>query len=199
MFYTIYKITNTINNKCYIGYHSTNDLYDGYMGSGKILKGAITKYGIENFPKEILYVFPNKEEALLKEKELVNDSFISREDTYNMKVGGEGGWDHTYNDPIISKRRKDAVSLSFKEGRSKGWQLTQEQRSANGRKAFKGKTHTEETRKRISESQKMDANLFEMRRRDYDNIIKTRGYIGKLSKMWGVSHTQVRRFIERYF
>lgn len=94
MYHVIYKTTNLVNGMFYIGYHGTNDLNDHYLGSGKYFKRAIKKYGRNSFKKEILYIFPSKEEALLKESEIVNDDFVRRDDTYNFKVGGIGGCHH---------------------------------------------------------------------------------------------------------
>ena len=88
MFYTIYKITNNINQKHYIGMHKTNNLDDGYMGSGILIRRAIEKYGKENFNKEILYAFDNELDMRNKEKELV----VLSENSYNLLEGGKGGF-----------------------------------------------------------------------------------------------------------
>ena len=92
MFYTIYKIINLIDGKIYIGKHQTKDLNDGYMGSGKQLKRAQAKHGIENFKKEILFQFDNEADMNAKEAELVTEEFCLKEDTYNLCPGGKGGW-----------------------------------------------------------------------------------------------------------
>lgn len=98
IFYTIYKITNQIDGKFYIGTHKTKNLNDSYMGSGKYLKYAQNKYGIENFNKEILFVCESAEDMYAKEAELVNEEFLATANTYNLKVGGFGGWDYINSD-----------------------------------------------------------------------------------------------------
>jgi len=89
-YHYLYKITNKINSKFYIGVHNTDDLNDGYMGSGIVLKKAMRKYGSSNFIKEYLMFFDTPEEAFEKEKELVNEELVKRNDCYNMRVGGTG-------------------------------------------------------------------------------------------------------------
>jgi hypothetical protein len=88
MLYHIYKITNKINNKIYVGFHKTDNINDGYMGSGKLIIKAIEKYGIDNFTKEILYSFDTKEEAEKCEAAIVDKHFTLREDTCNIAIGG---------------------------------------------------------------------------------------------------------------
>ena len=103
-YYTIYQVTNKVNGKIYIGSHKTTNLDDGYMGSGKYLRYAQKKHGIENFEKKILHIFDTAEEMYAKEAELVTVEFIAENNTYNLKQGGFGGWD--YVNSTISTEHK---------------------------------------------------------------------------------------------
>lgn len=94
MFYYIYKITNKINNKIYIGMHKTNNLDDDYFGSGLNLNRAIKKYGKANFTKEILEFFDNEQDMFSKEKQLVNSNFVNSPTTYNLVEGGNGSFSY---------------------------------------------------------------------------------------------------------
>ena len=92
MYYIVYKTINLINGKIYIGKHKTEKLdFDGYFGSGLRLNRAISKYGIENFERKTLYIYNNDKECSDKERELVNENFCDRDDTYNIALGGNGG------------------------------------------------------------------------------------------------------------
>ena len=90
-YHFIYKTTNLINEKYYVGMHSTDDLNDGYIGSGKYLSRSIKKYGINNFKFEILEFLPNRELLKEREKKLVNENFINNNLCMNLKTGGSGG------------------------------------------------------------------------------------------------------------
>ena len=91
--YCIYRITNLINGKTYIGQHKYKTLNDDYMGSGKLLKRAQKKYGIKNFKKEILvFNISKKEHADLLEKTFITSERekTGAENCYNITDGGEG-------------------------------------------------------------------------------------------------------------
>ena len=91
MYFIIYKTTNLLDGKYYIGCHQTTDVNDGYLGSGKHLKRAIKKYGKENFKFEILHNVNSKEEMFALERNIVNEELVNDPLTYNLKPGGSGG------------------------------------------------------------------------------------------------------------
>ncbi len=96
----MYQITNLVNNKIYVGVHKTTNLDDGYMGSGTIIRSAISKHRISNFEKVILEFFGNQEAMYAKEKEVVDEEFLLREDVYNLRCGGYGGFDYINNNGL---------------------------------------------------------------------------------------------------
>jgi len=133
------------------------------MGSGKLITRAIKKYGLNNFSKEILFIFDNEKDMKLKEVELVTEEFCKREDTYNICEGGQGGWSYVNNNLpngmlgkvqtskqkhiaklVMSKLNQDKI---FKE-RAKYF------RGLIDHKSFLGKKHTEEHKQYMSEIMK---------------------------------------------
>jgi GIY-YIG catalytic domain len=132
MYYTIYKITNQIDGKIYIGSHKTKDLNDSYMGSGKYLKHAIQKHGIENFTKDILFVFDTPEEMYAKEADIVNDDFLALENTYNLKTGGFGGFDYINEQGLQGFTDIETAKL----GRSRTNQILEKKYGPNWRSLY---------------------------------------------------------------
>jgi hypothetical protein len=90
-YHFIYKTTNTVNNKFYVGMHSTDDLDDGYIGSGKYLWNSIRKHGKDKFVLERLEFFEDRKLLAEREKSLVDDDLIKDPLCMNIKRGGEGG------------------------------------------------------------------------------------------------------------
>ena len=157
MFYTIYQITNLIDGKIYIGKHQTKDLNDGYMGSGRRLKLAKIKHGIENFKKEILFQFDNEVDMNAKEVELVTLEFCLREDVYNLCPGGHGGWGYVNVSGIKlsaeykQKHRESMMKTNNFKNRvlsENGRKLLSEH--AKNKKTFLGKSHSKESKEKIS-------------------------------------------------
>jgi hypothetical protein len=190
-----YKITNLLNGHFYYGVHKTNNIDDGYMGSGKRIKYAIKKYKIENFNKEILFFFDSYKEALNFESEIVNENLLKNPDCYNLMKGGFGGWDYINNNIQIKLKAGENISKKLKflyqEGilKPSGWNYNQ-----------KGKILSQHTKDLISKNNanKLSSQEILSRKDDLKNIHKSRGWITALSKKWNVSHTQVKRFIEEY-
>lgn len=159
MFYTIYKVTNLINNHYYIGQHQTKNLDDDYLGSGKLIKGAVKKYGRENFLKEILFIFDTKEEMNSKEKELITLELVENKLCYNMALGGTGG-------PIGTGQKRSAESKKLMSDVRLGMKFT-EKHKENLKAAAKARTsanrkdskHTQESIEKIKQARARQTNV----------------------------------------
>lgn len=147
MKYTIYKTTNLINKKIYIGKHQTENEFDNYLGSGIALENAIKRYGKQNFKKEILFIFNTEYEMNEKEKELVTESFIGTNKTYNMGVGGEGG--------SHFKGKKHTAETKQKLSEWMKTRKMSEETKSKISEANKKRVLSDETKKKLSEKAKL--------------------------------------------
>jgi group I intron endonuclease len=122
----IYKVTNLLNNMIYVGQDTKNR--DSYYGSGLLIKRAITKYGKENFKREILEYCSTKEELNNREVFWIRE-LKAKEIGYNICGGGQG-------------QNTDEVKQKFSESR----------KGVNNN--MFGRKHTDEVKKIISEKNK---------------------------------------------
>lgn len=150
MHYILYKTTNLVNQKIYVGVHKTSRLDDGYMGSGKVICAAIKKHGVENFRTEILEHFDNSEAMYAREAEVVNEDFLARPDVYNLSLGGHGGFGYLNRTGLntkrdMSKNRNGGLAVIAKYGRVIGKKPDR----SHCKPSFLGRKHSEETKAKM--------------------------------------------------
>ena len=159
MYGYVYITTNKVNNRKYVGQHKGK--FDSrYYGSGLIISQALTKYGVENFEVQMLECCETRLELNECEKKWISYfNAVENEQFYNIAKGGEGG--HTiagYNDEqkqryhdnmskalkgrVFSEEHKRKISKSLKNASLK---------RCGENNPFYGKTHSEETKRRIAE------------------------------------------------
>lgn len=167
----IYKTTCQVTGKFYVGMHSTDEVDDEYLGSGKILRYSIGKHGVENHRREILEFCPSREALKLREKEIVNEALLADPLNINLKYGGEGGWDHVdftpFRDPQIqneiSRKGNEKIVVLWKDPEYRAANISKYRKTALAiwdRPGFKekqslaqtGLKRSDETKKRMSES-----------------------------------------------
>ena len=91
IYFYLYEVTNLVNGKNYIGQHITDDLDDGYLGSGKALRAAIKKYGRDSFKKDILVFASGATSLNFLEKCMVPLWWAELPTNYNLVEGGGNG------------------------------------------------------------------------------------------------------------
>lgn len=134
----IYKTSCDVTNRYYVGMHSTNDLNDGYMGSGRRLRASIRKHGEDNHTKEVLEFYDSRELLIEAEKKAITPEMIGDNNCMNLMGGGEGGFiseeQQRYrsscagkalaakrkDDPELNERYLKMASDNFKRAHSEG-------------------------------------------------------------------------------
>jgi hypothetical protein len=130
-------------------------------------------HGKESFDFQILEHFDSPKEALAREAEVVNEDLLQDPLCLNIRLGGKGGWDYVNSLPHIhsSKAQKDRSPFNDDEWRKKNEDEIKTWTSEGGRagalvrneiygnpnqdgSSFRGKSHFEETKQRMSESSK---------------------------------------------
>lgn len=169
-YHFLYKVINLLSEKYYIGIHSTNNLKDGYMGSGVKIRESIKYYGRKKHKIEILEFFDNRVDLLERESIVVNEELINDELCMNLIPGGLGNgggfkdFDHMmkcskagndaylhrlHNDEdfrnMISEKATTNNLRLHKEGKLKTWKDNYD---------WTGRSHSESTKIKMSESKK---------------------------------------------
>jgi len=151
MHHFLYETTNVHNSKVYVGVHSSEldpmDSFDGYLGSGFVLKRAIQKYGKDAFTRKVLVLCDSKEYAFYLESQFVDDVFVSNPNTYNMTTGGSGGY--IGKELYASVAFREAASLGAKE-QSKAFVAKFGQEALNDKMRSVGASATPESRERAA-------------------------------------------------
>lgn len=138
----IYKTINLINDKIYIGQDSKNN--PNYLGSGKILKYAIRKYGKENFKKEILGECETIEELNELEKYWINKLNSTNHNIgYNISYGGQIG---------------GMIGLKHSEETKKEFSLKRQGKLIGDKNGMYGKKHSDESKKKMGNPKNGDKN-----------------------------------------
>lgn len=153
MNYKVYRHTNKINEKVYIGMTGQDDVndrwrngygYTAYDGRNhpSHMQSAINKYGWDNFESEVLYEGLSYEDACKKEVELIaKHNSTNRLFGYNKHVGGLGG-------APMSDETKEKLSVAMTGEKNGMYGVSGKDHPMYGRK------HTVESRLKMSESRK---------------------------------------------
>jgi hypothetical protein len=158
-YHFIYKTTDTRNGNFYIGMHSTDNLNDGYVGSGNRLRKLIYKHGKEIFNMEILEFLPDRTSLKKREEEIVNSELLKEEKCLNLRTGGDG---FNSEEALIAINKSNEVQkklisenkewvkkrfLNFSLSRKKEYEKGIRVRQINY--DWTGKHHSEDSKKKI--------------------------------------------------
>lgn len=193
----IYKITNCINQKLYIGL-TINDAETRfkkhksmiYSNGCSALYGAFKKYGVENFMVETICFSSNKEELMSLEKYYISELNTASPNGYNLTSGGE-------NCKVVDETKKK-ISKALK-GRKIKWA---EKVSIGVKKLWEDEEYrTKQTEQRKQKRGKYRDGIIkplrlELPSEKINQLYKDGKTINEISKLLGVSFYTIKRRIE---
>ena len=159
----LYKILCNVTQRYYIGIHSTSNIDDGYMGSGRRLKASIRKYGVDNFTKEILLFFDTREELVEAEKKAITEDMVTDSNCMNLMGGGTGGFisdeqqkhrSECGGKAFSDKLKNDINFNKYHSTRSSKRMKNTHKEGKINYNTFEGKSHSDETKQLMSEIKK---------------------------------------------
>lgn len=142
--------------------HSTDNLKDGYLGSGTRLKRSIRRHGAENFKIEILRFFESRALLVEEEKKVVSVGLLEDPLCMNLRTGGEGGFFSKEHKEKVHKGASTYMKLKWKDPdyRSRIEKVLHNNLKENHRlgkikrHSFLGQAHKESSKRKMSESKK---------------------------------------------
>jgi len=157
-YHYIYKTKCSITGRYYIGMHSTSNLEDGYLGSGRRLWLSINKHGKENHTKEILEFLENRQALKDREHQLVNDDVLKDPMCMNLCVGGSGwpnngkqiGGDKFRTVNQYMKEHPEILSKRATRIFTAAWKTPEFREKMSTKKPFLNREHSPETKKKIA-------------------------------------------------
>ena len=195
-YYFVYETKNLKNGKIYIGIHETEDLNDGYLGSGLKLKRSIRYYGKKFFERKILFYCNSREELIKLESKLVNDEFVNRTDTYNLTTGGHPDFTNHKNfttkeisrkgrvaaNVVLAKRKHDDINFRNYVYRRISEGLQKYYKTHSGNCAFKGLKHKEDSIIKMKETKRINNSQQGCKNSQFGTCWITNGKINKKIK-----------------
>lgn len=167
-YHYIYKTACKITNKYYIGMHSTDNLEDGYIGSGKRLWHSINKHGKDNHEVEILEFLPTRKELKEREAQIVNEELLNDPMCMNLTLGGYGSWDYLNLNSELQRKKgaKGNEKMKWLRKNDKTWVEAKSNKMSKALKQqfidgirdkgpfydWTGRNHSEETKRKIGEA-----------------------------------------------
>lgn len=147
----VYITKNIVNNKQYVGMHSTFNVDDGYLGSGRCLIKAFKKYGKENFKREIICFCISLDEAYKKESEYIKIYDTLNPKGYNLSPTGGNNVKGSMSE---ESKKKLSNSISGEKHWSYGKKQSKEviEKRRKALMGHKGCIHTQESINKILET-----------------------------------------------